>query len=175
VHRPGGGEHASHRIHGSVCRCLVAELEDRIKGPWKTSKARHRASEAEPTPRRRRGSGSEPPTRRSPPSRQMFTRPATSAEQHPAHAGGTAATGRILPHMWRDVPTYMYMTATHTHTRACLTLLLASNVLTSFTHGVNLTPALKTYRKLLELILFPKFKCQLLCLFVEYLNTLWNK
>jgi len=43
-----------------------------------------------------------------------------------------------------------------------LTLLLPSNVLTSFTIGANLTPAIKTSRKWLELILFPKFKCQVL-------------
>jgi len=35
-----------------------------------------------------------------------------------------------------------------------------------------LTPAIKTSRKLLELILFSKFKCEVLCLFVDYLNSL---
>jgi len=43
-----------------------------------------------------------------------------------------------------------------------LTLLWPSNVPTSFTLGVTLTPAIKTSRKLLELILFPKFKCEVL-------------
>jgi len=44
----------------------------------------------------------------------------------------------------------------------CLTLLLPLFLLTYFTLGVNLTPAIKTSRKLLELILFPKFKCEVL-------------
>jgi len=41
-------------------------------------------------------------------------------------------------------------------------LLLPLHSLTYFTLGVNLTPAIKTCRKLLELILFPKFKCEVL-------------
>jgi len=43
-----------------------------------------------------------------------------------------------------------------------LTLLLPLHLLTYFTLWVNLTPAIKTSRKLLDLILFPKFKCEVL-------------
>jgi len=56
----------------------------------------------------------------------------------------------------------------------CLTLLLPLYLLIYFTRGVNLTPTIKTSGKLLELILFSKFKCEVLCLFVDYLNSPLN-
>jgi len=45
------------------------------------------------------------------------------------------------------------------------------HLLTYFTLGVNLTPAIKTSRNVLELILFPKFKCEVLyvCLLTTYI------
>jgi len=60
------------------------------------------------------------------------------------------------------VQIFIFLTQSVGVLQRLLTLLLPSNVLTSFTLGVNLTPAIKTSRKLLELILFPKFKCQVL-------------
>jgi len=48
----------------------------------------------------------------------------------------------------------------------CLILLLPLYLLTYFTLGVNMTPSIKISRKLLEIIFFSKFKCEVLYVYL---------
>jgi len=76
--------------------------------------------------------------------------------------GGTGGGAFLLPTTDKTGKETKKRAQDEKHAPCLLTLLSPSHLLTHVTLGVNLTPAIKTCRKLLELILFPKFKCEVL-------------